>query len=333
MHRYRPRAILGDEGARRVVSVVAGIRLGGDSQIDYCLAKGQFALRRTEAFVGGCRIVGHLHGARIGKADVLPGHADDAPRQIARVGAAVEHAGQPVEGAIRAGAAYRLVQRRYLVVERVTTLVETAQVLRHRFFDELAVNRNDARRMCRGTHLLEQVEQAACIAIRQSDQPFTGIRGEAQIRQRPFAGTVKQGAHLRLIERLQHIDRSTREQGGIDLERRIFGRRADEGQQARFDEGQEAVLLRLIEAVDFVDEENRPPPLPAPHFGLGYRLAHFLDPEKTADNAMNSHWNCVAIIRASVVLPTPGGPQRIIECGCPDAKARRKGLPGPSRCC
>ncbi len=35
-----------------------------------------------------------------------------------------------------------------------------------------------------------------------------------------------------------------------------------------------------------------------------------------------------AIRRASVVLPTPGGPQRIIECASPDSNATRNGLLG-----
>ena len=42
--------------------------------------------------------------------------------------------------------------------------------------------------------------------------------------------------------------------------------------------------------------------------------------------------NASAIKRASVVLPTPGGPHRIIECGRPDSNATRSGLPGPSKC-
>ena len=43
---------------------------------------------------------------------------------------------------------------------------------------------------------------------------------------------------------------------------------------------------------------------------------------------MNSALNASAISRASVVLPTPGGPHRIIECGLPDANATASGLPG-----
>ena len=49
--------------------------------------------------------------------------------------------------------------------------------------------------------------------------------------------------------------------------------------------------------------------------------------------AMNWASKASAIRRASVVLPMPGGPHRIIECRRPDSKATRSGLPGPSRCC
>src|SRR5207249_9072222 len=57
-----------------------------------------------------------------------------------------------------------------------------------------------------------------------------------------------------------------------------------------------------------------------------------LTPENTAESAMNCASNASAIKRARVVLPTPGVPHRIIECGLPESKARRRGLPGPRRC-
>ena len=56
-----------------------------------------------------------------------------------------------------------------------------------------------------------------------------------------------------------------------------------------------------------------------------------LTPDSTADRAMNSALKAPAINLASVVLPTPGGPQRIIECARPAAKATASGLPSPSR--
>src|SRR5438105_8310867 len=57
-----------------------------------------------------------------------------------------------------------------------------------------------------------------------------------------------------------------------------------------------------------------------------------LTPVSTAEIAMNSESNASAINRASVVLPEPGGPHRIIECGLPDANATASGLPAASRC-
>src|SRR5437870_3279408 len=56
-----------------------------------------------------------------------------------------------------------------------------------------------------------------------------------------------------------------------------------------------------------------------------------LTPARTAEMAMKSALNASAINRASEVFPDPGGPQRIIECGLPDANATASGLPGPNR--
>ena len=61
---------------------------------------------------------------RIREPDVLDRHARDAPRQINRVAAAIEHAAQPVKRRIRIRAAHRLVQRGDLVVELIAALVE-----------------------------------------------------------------------------------------------------------------------------------------------------------------------------------------------------------------
>src|SRR5271169_542603 len=56
-----------------------------------------------------------------------------------------------------------------------------------------------------------------------------------------------------------------------------------------------------------------------------------LTPASTAEMAMKSALKAAAINRANVVLPEPGGPQRIIECSLPDANAIASGLPSPSR--
>ena len=57
-----------------------------------------------------------------------------------------------------------------------------------------------------------------------------------------------------------------------------------------------------------------------------------LTPAITAESAMNSASQVFATSRASVVLPVPGGPQRIIEWRLRPSSSRRSGLPGASRC-
>ena len=52
-------------------------------------------------------------------------------------------------------------------------------------------------------------------------------------------------------------------------------------------------------------------------------------PLSTALNGMNSQLVTRAIELASVVLPTPGGPQRMIEVSSSRSIWRRSGLPGP----
>ena len=73
-------------------------------------------------------------------------------------------------------------------------------------------------------------------------------------------GAADQLLHRGIVEPVQHEDLATREQGAVQLEGRVFGRGADEDHGAVLDIGQEAVLLGAVEAVDFVDEQQRPLP-------------------------------------------------------------------------
>ena len=57
-----------------------------------------------------------------------------------------------------------------------------------------------------------------------------------------------------------------------------------------------------------------------------------LIPASTAENSMNSALVIFAMILASVVLPVPGGPQKISEPESSRSICTRRGLPGPIRC-
>ncbi len=55
---------------------------------------------------------------------------------------------------------------------------------------------------------------------------------------------------------MQHIYLRARQQRVVHLEGRVFGGRADERHQPLLDERQERILLRLVEAVHLVDEQD-----------------------------------------------------------------------------
>ena len=59
------------------------------------------------------------------------------------------------------------------------------------------------------------------------------------------------------LKRLKDDDAAPREQGRVDLERRVLGGGPDQADRAVLDGPQQGVLLGLVEAMDLVDEEDR----------------------------------------------------------------------------
>ena len=86
-------------------------------------------------------------------------------------------------------------------------------------------------------------------------------------------------AELLVGQRLELDDLAAGEQGRVDLEIGVLGRGADQRQQPVLDRGQQRVLLRLVEAVDLVEEEDRPLPVAAePVARPLHDAAHVVDP-------------------------------------------------------
>ncbi len=61
-------------------------------------------------------------------------------------------------------------------------------------------------------------------------------------------------------QRFQQVNAGAGQQRRVQLKRRIFGGRADEGDGAVFNVRQKSILLALVEAVDFVHKQNGAPP-------------------------------------------------------------------------
>ena len=64
--------------------------------------------------------------------------------------------------------------------------------------------------------------------------------------------------HGRVVEPVEYEHLAAREERAIELEGRILRGRADQDDRAVLDIGQESILLRAIEAVNLVDEQQRP---------------------------------------------------------------------------
>ena len=104
---------------------------------------------------------------------------------------------------------------------------------------------------------LEDLERA-----RERRRPLVARRARARSARRSTPSSpraaLEDDDELVLGQRGQLDHRAAREQRGVHLEVRVLGRRADQRHEPVLDRVQHRVLLRLVEAVDLVDEEDRP---------------------------------------------------------------------------
>ena len=122
--------------------------------------------------------------------------------------------------------------------------VDRAVVLRRRLDDEL-----------------QRVERLPRVARRGRGHEVERIVGDfdavAFARDGSLDGAAEDRHHLLALERRDDDDFRARQQRRVHFERRVLGRRADEDDVARLDVRQKRVLLRFVEAMDLVDEDDR----------------------------------------------------------------------------
>jgi hypothetical protein len=156
-------------------------------------------------------------------------------------------------------------------------------------------------------------------------------RGEGQGEAGLFLGAAQQFAQGGRIEPVQDQHLRPAEQRGVEREAGVFGGGADQRDRAVFHHGQEAILLRAVEAVDLVHEQQGAPPGQRHGFGLGEDFLEIGHARKIALIATKRMPTASASSRAMEVLPVPGGPHRIIEESLPAATIRPIAPSGPVR--
>ena len=163
-----------------------------------------------------------------------------------------------------------------------------------------------------------QIHEAPGVAIGVGDQRPACVGREVQPPDMTADRTLEQAARSSSGHRVAAGPRLRRaKQGASTSNDGSFGRRTDERDKAGFDVRQKRVLLGLVEPVHLIDEEDGAPSgLRQRRFRARDGVADILDPARTADSAMNSALKARAIKRASVVLPTPGGPRAASSEAC-----------------
>ena len=187
--------------------------------------------------------------------------------------------------------------------------------------------------LCRAPDLLGQRQRRAAVAVGHAQEHRPRLLVE---RQRPAFGLLGTGQQLFeafLAERVEDQHPRARQQRGVEFEGRILGGRADEDDRAVLHDRQKAVLLGAVEAMDLVDEKQRLATVlsaaaaPSRTPSSGRRR-----PKRSPISARRRGSVSPASRRATVVLPVPGGPQKIIEPSEPERINRVSAPSSPVRC-
>ena len=256
------------------------LRCGG--QINRGVGEGNLRLRQSNKFAG--LLGGHRNeeSARVGQADVFARRDDQAAGDEADVFPGMEHLGQPVEGGIRIAAADALNESTDRVVVRVVFRIIDNGFALDAFLDDGAGQTN-------GSHLVrfggqggkfEGIETTPGVAIANFGQVRCGILVDRDFFRAESAlgigeRAMDEGAQVRRGQGPQFEDERAGNERAVDVEERVHRRRADQAHGAALDIRQQDVLLRFVEAMDFVDEQNGAGAVARePHRGGGHDLAN-----------------------------------------------------------
>jgi len=209
--------------------------------------------------LGGRR--GQHQGPGIGVAHVLRRADDHAPGQVERILSRLEHPGHPVQGRVRVSAAEALDEGGDEIVMIVPP------VARGRPLEDLAHDgggdRHPAPFRPRGQDgEFQGVQGLARIPVGKPRDPSqrTGFDLHPKLPEPPLPvrqGPPEQLDEVRLLEPSEREDHRTRGQGRHQGEEGVLRRGADQGDRPLLHLGQQPVLLRLVETVDLVDEQDR----------------------------------------------------------------------------
>ena len=275
------RRVVFDEGERLVDSHVGRVALGRRGQIDRRFGQRNAGLGHTDLVHRIEAGIGQQQGVGIGQSDVLRGENHQPAGDEAGLLAAGEHPCQVVDRSIGIAAPHRFEEGRDDIVVLFAVLVVEGDVLLQAVGDQPVGDRQPA--LVGRQQNVQNIEQLARIAAREAEQRLRFAHVDPPLAQFGVGGdrTVEQPLQLGVLHRSQDVDLAAAQQRRNHLERRVFGRGAHERHDTLLDGPQQRILLRLVETVDFVDEQDRrrrvEEVLLAGRFD---HFAHILDPRR-----------------------------------------------------
>ncbi len=237
-----------------------GVRFRSASQIGNELCQTELAFGQSDQFTRVSRCNRQRQCLRVGVSDIFAGQDHHSPADEANILTTLEHSRQPIECRIGITPANRFDQGARDVVVQISRCVVVDDSLLEAFADQRQI---DANRWLidRADCNLQRSQNSTRIAVAHVDQKLGGVVVDRDVESPESTELVLQGAVDQLpqvfgLKRLELKDLTPAEKSSVDGEERVLGRGADEDHDSFLDIGEERILLRLVEAVDFVDEEQ-----------------------------------------------------------------------------
>ena len=215
----------------------------------------------------------------IGQTYIFRSRNQQTTRNEFGVFAAFHHPGQPIHGRLRIASSYGFDESRDDVVMHFAVLVVGQRIFLQAFHHGGIID-NDWIVVFFGlAHQVDNIQHLACISTGKTIQTFAFFYAYVSLFQFFvfFDGAFYEFIQIGFFERFERINLATREQGRDDFERWVLGGGANQDKSAVFHSRQQRILLRLVEAMDFVDEQHRRLAVEkAAVAGLVNHFAHFL---------------------------------------------------------
>ena len=249
---------------RRINGQDAAVALMGSGDVESGLGDRNARFRPADE-LGGLmgRIRQHQrHG--IGQAHIFRRTNDDSPSDEARVFSGFNHFGQPIEGRVRITSSHRFDERRNCIKMAVLIRVINNRLALNALFSD--GQRNSDHPIVAGrsgqSGDFQSIQRFASISVGNPGQvPQGRFVGKDYQMSKP-ALLIPQGALQQTIEffftqRTQLKYLRAGDQRGIDKEKWIVSRGANQPDGAALHIRQQNILLSFVETVDFIDEKNR----------------------------------------------------------------------------